>query len=352
MTTTFNGTLAVTISDAQQQTTQRGSQQDPYCLVTLGSSGAKRFLEGSTLGKERFKTKVHTNAGQHPIWNETHEFNLKNMKLDSHLKVKLYDKDTLKDDYIGLAQIDLQELLLHDKKGVKYYPLFKKGMLGQEKAMIGQVGIGVQFNCTEIPQGHADLKSQVRDVAARKDQQIAGVAESHQQAQPTHIQGPGQMQQGYQTGTGMTGIGTGTGMTGTGMTGTGTGMTGTGTGMTGTGLTGQGTGFHQGTGTGFHQGTGTGFHQGTGTGFQQGTGTGFQQGTGTGTGFQQGTGYQQTGTVPQQGYGTTQTQQQGYCPQGQMGTQTKGTFAPQTTQGTTSSIPHQTTHHHHHHHYQ
>jgi hypothetical protein len=316
MTTTFNGTLAVTISDAQHLTVQKGSQQDPYCLVTLGSSGAKRFLEGSSLGKERFKTKVHNNAGQHPIWNESHNFNLKNMKLDSHLKVKLYDKDTIKDDYIGLAQIDLQELLMHDKKGIKYFPLFKKGMLGQEKAMIGQVGIGVQFNCTEIPQGHADLKSQVRDVAVRKDQQMAGVAEPHQQAQSSHIQGPGQMQQGFQPGC------------------------------------------QQGFQTGYQQ-TGT-IPQQTGTIPQQ-TGMVSQQTGQTGTIPQQtGTIPQQTGMVSQQGchtlpqqqgYGTVpQTQQQGYVPSGQMGTQTKGTFVPQTTQGT--QVP-QTTQHipHHQHHY-
>jgi hypothetical protein len=303
--TTFNGTLAVTISDAQHLTVQRGSQQDPYCLVTLGSSGAKRFLEGSALGKERFKTKVHTNGGQHPIWNESHNFNLKNMKLDSHLKVKLYDKDTLKDDYIGLAQIDLQELLMHDKKGIKYFPLFKKGMLGQEKAMVGQVGVGVQFNCTEIPQGHADLKSQVRDTAVRKDQQMAGVAEHHQQAQPAHIQGPGQMQQGFQPGCQQTGY--------------------------------QQTGYQQ-TGTTIPQQTGTTIPQQTGTTIPQQTGMVSQQGC---------------HTVPQQqGYGTTvpQAQQQGYCPQGQVGTQTKGTFVPQTTQGT--HVP-QTTQHisHHQHHY-
>jgi hypothetical protein len=297
--TTFNGTLAVTISDAQHLTVQHGSQQDPYCLVTLGSSGAKRFLEGSALGKERFKTKVHTNAGQHPIWNESHNFNLKNMKLDSHLKVKLYDKDTLKDDYIGLAQIDLQELLMHDKKGIKYFPLFKKGMLGQEKAMVGKVGVGVQFNCTEIPQGHADLKSQVRDVAVRKDQQMAGVAESHQQAQPTHIQGPGQMQQGFH-------------------------------GCQQTGTIPQQTGYQQ---TGYQQ-TGT---------IPQQTGTIPQQ---TGMVSQQG-----CQTLPQQqGYGTVpQTQQQGYCPPGQVGTQTKGTFVPQATQGT--QVPQTTQHIPHQHHY-
>jgi hypothetical protein len=198
--TTFNGTLDVTISDAQGIEQQHLSKQDPYCILTLGSSGAKRFVEGSTLGKERYKTKVHNGGGQHPVWNESHTFNLKNMKLDSHLKVKLYDKDTIKDDYIGVATINLEELLLHDKKGVKYFPFFKKKLLGKsDRTPIGQVGIGVSFNCTEIPQGHADTKSQVRDAMVRKEQHFAGVSEPHQQATPAHIQSQGQMQQQHQS---------------------------------------------------------------------------------------------------------------------------------------------------------
>jgi len=160
----------------------------------------KRLIEGSTFGKERFRSKVHSGGGDHPTWNESHTFNLKNMKLDSHLKVKLYDKDTIKDDYIAAAKINLDELLAQDRKGMKYYPLFKKGTLGYgEKAeSIGQVGIGVSFNCTEIPQGQADLKSQVRDTLVRKNQQIAGVSEQHQQAHPPQMQGPGQTQQPLQ----------------------------------------------------------------------------------------------------------------------------------------------------------
>jgi hypothetical protein len=201
--TTFNGTLDVTISDAQLMSSQHLSQQDPYCILTLGSSGVKCLVEGSSLGKERFKTKVHNGGGQRPVWNETHTFNLKNMKLDSHLKVKFYDKDTIKDDYIGLATINLEQLLLHDKKGIQYFPLHKKtslmGSKDQNQQPLGQVGIGVNFNCTEIPQGHADLKSQVRDVVTRKDQQFAGVSEPYQQAKPTHIQGQGQMQPSHQS---------------------------------------------------------------------------------------------------------------------------------------------------------
>jgi hypothetical protein len=201
--TTFNGTLDVTIADAQLNSPQHLSKQDPYCVVTLGSSGAKRLVEGESWGKDRFQTKVQSGGGQHPAWNESHTFSLKNMKLDSHLKVKLYDKDTIKDDYIGVCSINLSELLPYDKKGVQYFPMCKKGWLGKDKTdqIIGKIGVGVTFNCTEMPQGHADIKSQARDVLTRKGQQMGGVSDLHQQATPAHIQGQGQMQQGLMQGT-------------------------------------------------------------------------------------------------------------------------------------------------------
>jgi hypothetical protein len=187
--TTFNGSIDVTIADAKTLETQHWSKQDPYCVVALGSSGLKTMMEGESLGKEKFQTKVHNGAGQHPVWNETHSLSLKNMKFDSHLEVRLYDKDVLKDDYIGIARMTLGELLPCDKRGVQYYPLYKIGALRQiTSEQIGQIGVGVVFNCTEIPQGQADMRSQVTDAMVRKDQQLSGVSGPYQTAQPLYTQ--------------------------------------------------------------------------------------------------------------------------------------------------------------------
>jgi hypothetical protein len=143
------------------------------------------MMEGEHVGKEKFQTKVHNGAGQHPVWNETHSLSLKNMKLDSYLEVRIYDKDTLKDDYIGLARMTLAELLPFNTKGIQYVPIHKKGALHQTKAeQIGQVGLGVVFNCTEIPQAQADMKSQATDALVRKDQQLQGVSGPSQTAHP------------------------------------------------------------------------------------------------------------------------------------------------------------------------
>lgn len=188
--TTFNGTLTITIGECTLSLPQHLSKQDLYCVVTLGSSGLKNLLEGERLGKERFQTKVHNGAGQHAAWNETHVLSLKNMKLDSHLKVKLYDKDVVKDDFLSEAKITLQELLKYDRKGVQYFPLFKKGAVRQDTSeAIGQIGVGVAFNCTEIPQAQADLKSQIKEAVTRKDQAPLGVLGPLQQAHESHLQG-------------------------------------------------------------------------------------------------------------------------------------------------------------------
>jgi hypothetical protein len=188
--TTFNGSIDITISDAKILITQHGSKQDPYCVVALGSTGLKSMMEGHSLGKEKFHTKVHNGAGQHPIWNETHSLSLQNMKLDSYLEVRVYDKDLLMDDYLGIARASLGELLQFDKKGVQYWPLHKKGALHQTKSeQIGQVGVGVVFNCTEIPQAQADTKSQAMESMERKEQQVG-------MSGPVHTGQTGQIGQG------------------------------------------------------------------------------------------------------------------------------------------------------------
>jgi len=195
--TTFNGNLDITVSDAQIMSSQLGSKQDPYCVVTLGSSGLKNLMEGERFGKEKFQTKVHDGAGQHPVWNESHSLSLNKMTFDSHLKVKIYDKDVLKDDYIGVAKINLDQLMRVDGKGVQYYPVYKKGTFGSTSGSIGQVGVGVKFNCTEIPQGRGDLKT---TSTMGTTQSTLGTTQVGTTQAPTyqHTQAPlGAYQQGY-----------------------------------------------------------------------------------------------------------------------------------------------------------
>jgi len=196
MKTTFDGYLDVTIADARLSTSQRRSKQDPYCAVTLGSGGLKNLMEGESFGKERFQTKVHNGGGQHPAWDETHSLSLKNMKLDSYLKVKLYDKDTIKDDFLGEAKITLQELLRWDRGEVGYFPIYNSSQV------IGQIGVAVTFNCTEIPR--ADIKRQETTQQSGFGQsQYQQSGTNHQyrlnqsNMQPTNLIPKGQVEQGH-----------------------------------------------------------------------------------------------------------------------------------------------------------
>jgi len=170
--THFNGNLEVTVLDVIEVPSQYASKQDPYCVVTLGSSGPKRFMEGAHFGKEKFQTQVAKGNLERPVWNENHVLNLDHMTLDSHLKVKLFDKDSVKDDFVGEAKINLEDLLPQSKKGLKYYPLCKWTKLygKNRQECVGQVGIAVAFDCTEIPQTYFDRK--VGDAAIRRAQGV------------------------------------------------------------------------------------------------------------------------------------------------------------------------------------
>jgi len=148
----FDGTLEVTIADAKLQIPSNLRKQDSFCVVTLGSSGLKSLLEGERFGKEKFQTRV--SSGAHPAWDEIHNVSLKNMKLDSQLKVKIYDKDKIMNHFLGETALTLEDLLKYDRGEVHYFPIYKKA-----GADVGQIGVAVTFNCPEMPQTHLDIKN-------------------------------------------------------------------------------------------------------------------------------------------------------------------------------------------------
>jgi hypothetical protein len=178
---TFNGTLDVTAVEARLTDIQHATKE-LYCYITFGSGGVKRFLEGETWGKEVFKSQVYGGGGQNPVWNERYTFNLKNMTMESHLNVKVYEKEFIKDDYLGVAKIDLAELLKYDGQGTHYFSLHEKGIFGygETEKTVGDVGIAVKFHCTEYPCEAGDLKTQVSDAIGRGQQGIHGVPSTQQ----------------------------------------------------------------------------------------------------------------------------------------------------------------------------
>jgi len=172
--TTFDGTLDVTIADAK---VTHSTRQGTYCVVTLGSGGLKSLLEGERFGKEKFQTRVH-NGGGNPAWDETHSLSLKNMKLDAQLKVKIYDKDRIKDKFLGETTVTLEELLKYDRGEVQYFPLFKKA------ESFGQIGVAVTFNCTEIPQ--QDVKNQTGGTSNQTQEYSTNLCTTEGQVEQGH----------------------------------------------------------------------------------------------------------------------------------------------------------------------
>jgi hypothetical protein len=59
----------------------------------------------------------------------------------------LYDKDKFKDDYLGLAEITLAELIAH-KDDLHYFDLTEKG---KSYRVVGRIGLIAKFDCTQIP---------------------------------------------------------------------------------------------------------------------------------------------------------------------------------------------------------
>ena len=64
-------------------------KMDPFCVVSYKN--------------HRFKTKVHSNSGKTPVWNETFSFNIKNISDDMSFKV--FDEDMMENEPVGASVI-------------------------------------------------------------------------------------------------------------------------------------------------------------------------------------------------------------------------------------------------------
>ena len=89
----FTGVLHLTVCRIDEFSDTAGfmDKTDPYVKVLLGN--------------EEFKTTVKDNSGGKATWNET--FSFSKQLFDNLLRVEVYDKDTLSDDFLGSGNIDL-----------------------------------------------------------------------------------------------------------------------------------------------------------------------------------------------------------------------------------------------------
>jgi hypothetical protein len=166
---TFDGLLSLTVCDAEVKRQDLKESFEPYLKISLGSSSlTQRLKEGETLGKERYTTQPKPQSGNHPIWNESHDFSIHKMKQDSHLKIKLFDRNVLKDEFLGLTRIDLSELVRNLSNQKQYYDLLDKN-----NNSIGRVGIITKFVGMDLPVQQAVKKEESTDQHIQDQGQLA-----------------------------------------------------------------------------------------------------------------------------------------------------------------------------------
>jgi len=97
-----NGRLAVTVLEGKELKKEDLIKNDPYVKVKV---------HNKILGRGQ-KTQV-AKAGTNPKWGDTIVFDLKDTDLTTKISFRVYDKDTLKDDKIGRADLTLNQLASH-----------------------------------------------------------------------------------------------------------------------------------------------------------------------------------------------------------------------------------------------
>eukprot|EP00285_Hemiselmis_virescens_P019809 CAMPEP_0173381738 /NCGR_PEP_ID=MMETSP1356-20130122/4148_1 /TAXON_ID=77927 ORGANISM="Hemiselmis virescens, Strain PCC157" /NCGR_SAMPLE_ID=MMETSP1356 /ASSEMBLY_ACC=CAM_ASM_000847 /LENGTH=152 /DNA_ID=CAMNT_0014335709 /DNA_START=27 /DNA_END=485 /DNA_ORIENTATION=- len=109
------GLLKVTVVKATGLPAQSGAfdKTDPFVKLVLVTDDD---VEG-----ESVMTAVKDNAGSDPVWNETFTMNKK--EEEDILEVRIYDDDTLANDFLCSRQIDLDEVKTGAPKKSRKKPL-------------------------------------------------------------------------------------------------------------------------------------------------------------------------------------------------------------------------------------
>eukprot|EP00343_Euplotes_focardii_P011142 CAMPEP_0205830842 /NCGR_PEP_ID=MMETSP0206-20130828/42295_1 /ASSEMBLY_ACC=CAM_ASM_000279 /TAXON_ID=36767 /ORGANISM="Euplotes focardii, Strain TN1" /LENGTH=256 /DNA_ID=CAMNT_0053134865 /DNA_START=24 /DNA_END=791 /DNA_ORIENTATION=- len=97
----LTGQLTVTLHKAEDLANMDFGKQDPYVVISLDKAKGE-------------KSTVIKKGGRDPVWNNERFLFQLNGK-ERWLNVKLYDKDMIKDDYIGGARVELRKLYLDTK---------------------------------------------------------------------------------------------------------------------------------------------------------------------------------------------------------------------------------------------
>jgi hypothetical protein len=92
-----NGTLYLTILEASNlKVSNLTTTMDPYCVVEFQS--------------KTYQTEYCKNGDKNPTWHETLKIPVSGVNLDQNITFYIYDKEMIKDNKIGKAELSLQEL--------------------------------------------------------------------------------------------------------------------------------------------------------------------------------------------------------------------------------------------------
>jgi len=148
---TLNGLLTITVVDAKDVDSPQYGKDFPYCKVILPG----------LLINDTFTTKDCKKSGNSPVWEESHAFKLNKVKLDTKIKFELYDHDVFKNEYLGAAEVYLNELL-ENKGKLHYYKLIEKR---PDHRVAGYIGIVTEFDDHDLKEDLAHIREKMHDVA-------------------------------------------------------------------------------------------------------------------------------------------------------------------------------------------
>ena len=134
-------TLNLKICDGKlYRDTETMGKMDPYVSLVVGD--------------QKFKTKVHQDAGKYPKWDQL--FTIKT-KLNTTLKFQVFDEDTTSDDLVGDGSFDLIRNYVVVKKLI-IAPITFKGELAGEIRMEVELIVDEKYQKKIRDELEADLK--------------------------------------------------------------------------------------------------------------------------------------------------------------------------------------------------
>jgi hypothetical protein len=98
-----NGTLNILFLEAENLKKRDFNKMDPYCQVEFQGN--------------KYKTEPCAKGGQFPKWEQTLEIPIGGVSLQEKISFLVYDKELIKDNKIGRADITLQQLADMSKSG-------------------------------------------------------------------------------------------------------------------------------------------------------------------------------------------------------------------------------------------